>query len=180
MLSKLCHVPLAPPIEVFNVSHLCRMCTAKNKVDLAPGVKYLYKQKLIYTHHFAAYRSEDGQPWVLPVVHAAEQILANDATLNHEYLPMLGYEPFCEAAVALLLGDDSIAIKEKRVCLCVNCSISTTVRLSVFNVYLARVHYALVQNFFHACWDAIQFISQIQRGVCLIYKLLTSVNFIFR
>lgn len=33
---------------------------------------------------FAAYRDDDGQPWVLPVVNAAEKALANDTSINHE------------------------------------------------------------------------------------------------
>jgi len=121
MSSTFSKVTAAAPIEVFQVGQKYKECAAANKVDLGIG----------------AYRTEDGQPWVLPVVHAAEQILANDATLNHEYLPMLGYEPFCDAAVALLLGDDSIAIKEKRA-FGVQC-LSGTGTLRVGAEFLARV-----------------------------------------
>jgi len=53
-----------------------------------------------------AYRDDNGQPWVLPVVRAAEQALAGDTSINHEYLPVLGFEPFTQAACRLLLGDD--------------------------------------------------------------------------
>lgn len=38
----------------------------------------------------AAYRDENGKPWVLPVVRSMEQQLAADQTLLHEYLPVLG------------------------------------------------------------------------------------------
>lgn len=49
---------------------------------------------------------------MLPVVREAEQKLAADNSLNHEYLPVLGFEPFCNAAMELLLGADHAAIKE--------------------------------------------------------------------
>lgn len=51
----------------------------------------------------------------MPVVREAEKRLAADDTLNHEYLPVLGFEPFCNAARDLVLGSDSPAIKEGRV-----------------------------------------------------------------
>jgi len=41
-----------------------------------------------------AYRTDEGKPWVLPVVREAEILLANDESQNHEYLPILGFEPF--------------------------------------------------------------------------------------
>lgn len=63
----------------------------------------------------AAYRDNDGKPWVLPVVRSTEKEVASDDSLNHEYLPVLGYEPFIQAAVELVLGKDSPAIKEGRV-----------------------------------------------------------------
>ena len=40
--------------------------------------------------------------------------LANDDTLNHEYLPIAGLPDFCSAAAKLALGDDSAALKEGR------------------------------------------------------------------
>jgi aspartate aminotransferase len=53
---------------------------------------------------------------VLPVVRAAEKALAADEKLNKEYLPVLGLETFSTAATKMLLGADSPAIKENRVC----------------------------------------------------------------
>lgn len=64
---------------------------------------------------FQAYRDENGQPWVLPVVREAERVLANDETLNKEYLPILGLEAFSQAATSMLLGSDSHALLENRV-----------------------------------------------------------------
>uniref|UniRef100_A0AC34FER3 Aspartate aminotransferase n=1 Tax=Panagrolaimus sp. ES5 TaxID=591445 RepID=A0AC34FER3_9BILA len=88
----------AQPIEVFYMNKLYLDETDSRKVNLTIG----------------AYRTEEGKPWVLPVVHEAESRLAADDTLNHEYLPVLGFEPFCNAARDLVLGADSPAIKEGR------------------------------------------------------------------
>lgn len=62
---------------------------------------------------FLAYRTEEGKPWVLPVVKKAEKAIVDDSSLNHEYLPVLGLDSFSSAATGLLLGDDSIQIKNK-------------------------------------------------------------------
>lgn len=50
---------------------------------------------------------------MLPVVKKAEKAIVEDGTLNHEYLPVLGLDSFSSAATGLLLGDDSILIKNK-------------------------------------------------------------------
>nr|APA33939.1 seminal fluid protein [Nilaparvata lugens] len=62
-----------------------------------------------------AYRTDDGKPWVLPVVRKAEIMLANDETLNKEYLPVLGLEDFTNASTGMLLGSASKAIAEGKV-----------------------------------------------------------------
>lgn len=74
--------------------------------------------KVCFIHiffYFLAYRTEESQPWVLPVVRKTEIMLANNEKTNHEYLPILGSAPFSTAATAMLLGKDSKALKEKRV-----------------------------------------------------------------
>lgn len=40
----------------------------------------------------------------------------HDDTLNHEYLPILGLPEFRSSASKIVLGDDSPAIRENRVC----------------------------------------------------------------
>lgn len=62
----------------------------------------------------AAYRTPDGRPWVLPVVKSTEIKIAESQAINHEYLPVCGPDSFTKASVALLLGEDSPAIKENR------------------------------------------------------------------
>lgn len=66
---------------------------------------------------FPAYRTEEGQPWVLPVVRTVEAQMATDPTLNHEYLPLEGMKAFTEASSKLLLGEGSQAITKNRVSL---------------------------------------------------------------
>lgn len=52
---------------------------------------------------------------MLPVVKKVEQLIVEDGSLNHEYLPILGLPEFRAAAAKVALGDDSAAIKESRV-----------------------------------------------------------------
>ncbi|MFH4977826.1 hypothetical protein AB6A40_004535 [Gnathostoma spinigerum] len=92
-------VEMGPPIEVFHMNKLYQDEKDPRKVNLTIG----------------AYRTEEGKPFVLPVVHETEKKMAEDKTANHEYLPVLGFGPFCDAAVELVLGKDSPAIKEGRV-----------------------------------------------------------------
>lgn len=66
----------------------------------------------------AAYRTDEGKPWVLPVVRTVEAQMATDPTQNHEYLPVAGMVDFRASALKLLLGEDSPAIVENRVNLC--------------------------------------------------------------
>jgi aspartate aminotransferase len=61
-----------------------------------------------------AYRTEEGKPWVLPVVKKAEKAIVDDVSLNHEYLPVLGLDSYSTAATKLLLGEDSQHIKNKQ------------------------------------------------------------------
>lgn len=73
---------------------------------------------IIYTFlfSFAAYRTDDSKPWLLPVVKKVEKLIVQDDRLNHEYLPILGLPEFRSSASAIALGKDSPAILEDRVC----------------------------------------------------------------
>ncbi|XP_069467639.1 aspartate aminotransferase, cytoplasmic [Ambystoma mexicanum] len=92
-------VPQAAPVAVFKLSADFRDDTDLRKVNLGVG----------------AYRTDDSQPWVLPVVKKVEQKIVNDASLNHEYLPILGLPEFRSSASKIALGEASPAIKENRV-----------------------------------------------------------------
>lgn len=90
-------------------------------VELSPLTvpnSYLHKasdNSYMTLSHVPAYRTDDCQPWVLPVVRKVEQKIAADSSLNHEYLPILGLPEFRTHASRLALGDDSPALREKRV-----------------------------------------------------------------
>lgn len=62
-----------------------------------------------------AYRTDEGKPWILPIVNKVETQMAQDKTLNHEYLGIDGMRAFTDAACKLLLGADSPAITDNRV-----------------------------------------------------------------
>ena len=94
-------VDQAPPIEVFQLTRDYQADTHPQKVSLGVG----------------AYRTDEGKPWILPCVKAAEKILAEKTDkeeINHEYLPVLGLESFATAATNMLLGDASPAVKDGR------------------------------------------------------------------
>jgi len=94
-------VSAAPPIEVFQLGRDFQADTSPDKVSLGVG----------------AYRTEEGKPWILPVVKKAEKILAEkieQEVINHEYLPVLGMDSFSKAATSMLLGEDSPALAEGR------------------------------------------------------------------
>ncbi|KAG0326193.1 Aspartate aminotransferase, cytoplasmic [Podila humilis] len=89
----------APADMIFALTAAYKADTDPNKINLGVG----------------AYRSEEGKPWVLPVVKKADHILVDDENLDHEYLPILGLESFRKSSVKLILGADSKAIAEGRV-----------------------------------------------------------------
>jgi len=62
-----------------------------------------------------AYRTDEGKPWVLPVVRTVEAQMASDGSLNHEYLPVAGLADYSSQAIQLLLGENSPSLTENRV-----------------------------------------------------------------
>uniref|UniRef100_A0A452IZU9 aspartate transaminase n=1 Tax=Gopherus agassizii TaxID=38772 RepID=A0A452IZU9_9SAUR len=52
--------------------------------------------------------------WVCPTVRQTLLQIANDPTLDHEYLPVLGFPEFTRAATELALGRESRAVIENR------------------------------------------------------------------
>lgn len=98
-MSRFACVESAPPVEIFALNKAYKEDTFADKVDLGIG----------------AYRTDEGKPWVLPVVRKTEKAMAEDDTLNHEYLGQLGLEPFSKAASKMLLGEANPAFKEEKV-----------------------------------------------------------------
>lgn len=62
-----------------------------------------------------AYRDNNGKPWILPAVRAAEKKLVATPGYNHEYLGISGFEPFLTEAAKVILGADSRAIADSAV-----------------------------------------------------------------
>nr|XP_020457455.1 aspartate aminotransferase, cytoplasmic [Monopterus albus] len=98
-MSIFCKVPQAAPVAVFKLTQDFTKDQFPTKVNLGVG----------------AYRTDEGQTWVLPVVKRAEKIIVSDDRLNHEYLPILGLPEFRSSVSRIALGDDSPAIQENRV-----------------------------------------------------------------
>jgi len=96
--SLFCDVPQAPPVAVFQLTEDYKADNSPKKINLGVG----------------AYRTDEGKPWVLPVVKSVEAQMAVDPLLDHEYLPVLGLPSFCSAATELALGKDSVALLENR------------------------------------------------------------------
>ncbi|KAH8279501.1 hypothetical protein KR026_011792, partial [Drosophila bipectinata] len=97
-MSIYANVQKGPAIEVFALTQAFKDDTHPNKVNLSVG----------------AYRTDAGEPWVLPVVRRTEISIASDEKVNHEYLPVTGLDTFTTAATQLVLGTDSPAIQENR------------------------------------------------------------------
>ncbi|CAL8256417.1 unnamed protein product [Lota lota] len=92
-------VTQAVPVAVFKLSQDFNNDQDPNKVNLGVGV----------------YRTNEGKPWVLPIVKKVEKVIAHDDRLNHEYLPILGLPEFRSLASKIAVGDDSPAVQDNRV-----------------------------------------------------------------
>lgn len=97
-MSVFTNVELGPPVVIFALNKACLDDKFPKKVNLTIG----------------AYRTEEGKPWVLPVVRKVKKLISEDEALNHEYLPVLGLELCSSTATRMLLGNDSKAIHEER------------------------------------------------------------------
>ncbi|KAK9472218.1 pyridoxal phosphate-dependent transferase [Dipodascopsis tothii] len=84
-------VSVAPADALFGVLAAYKADTFPNKVDVSVG----------------AYRDDTGKPWVLPIVRKAEKLIAEDAAIDHEYLPITGLPDFTGPAAKLILGEDT-------------------------------------------------------------------------
>lgn len=97
-MSRFAGVQQAPAVSVFALTAAYKEDPNPQKVNAGVG----------------AYRTDDGVPWVLPVVRQVENLMAQDESLNHEYLPIAGLPEFTTASVNLILGEDSTAILENK------------------------------------------------------------------
>lgn len=99
MLSVWSNVPTAPPDKILGLTAAFREDGNPSKVNIGVG----------------AYRTEDGSPYVLPVVRRMEQRLAHDSNSNHEYNPQDGLKSFSAASARLILGSTATSFSERRV-----------------------------------------------------------------
>ncbi|KAL7420919.1 aspartate transaminase aat1 [Cryptotrichosporon argae] len=84
-----------------------------------------------------AYRDENGKPYVLPSVQAAEDALYKEKA-DKEYLPITGLSSFTKLAAELAYGPDSAPIKEDR--LAITQTLSGTGALRVGMAFLGRFY----------------------------------------
>lgn len=84
---------MGPPDAILGITEAYKKDTNPKKINLGVG----------------AYRDDNGNPFVLPSVLAADRQVC-DACLNKEYAPISGTPEFCKAAIKLALGDDSKAL----------------------------------------------------------------------
>lgn len=90
-------VDFVPPDAIFELTQLYKSDQSPKKVNLGQGT----------------YKDENGNPWILPSVRAAQEKTQN---ADHEYLPILGLPEFREQASKLVYGQDAAIIKENKVC----------------------------------------------------------------
>ncbi|XP_067406865.1 aspartate aminotransferase, cytoplasmic-like [Emydura macquarii macquarii] len=67
----------------------------------------------VYLDHWGC-QTDSGEAWVCPAVRQTLRQIADDPTLDHEYLPVLGFPRFTQAATELALGRASCAVTENR------------------------------------------------------------------
>ncbi|KAJ5320203.1 hypothetical protein PENANT_c010G02286 [Penicillium antarcticum] len=115
-------VAAAPEDPLFGLMKAYREDPSDKKVDLGIG----------------AYRDNNAKPWILPVVKKADNAIHNDPSLNHEYLSIGGLAEFTSAAQKLIVGADSPAIKEKRICSLQ--TISGTGAVHLGGLFLSKFH----------------------------------------
>jgi len=83
-------VPTVPPDAIFFTKQRYKEDPDKRKVNLGIG----------------AYRDDNGKPMVLKIVRKVEMELAQDMTLNKEYLPISGDAEMVKLSLGLMLGKD--------------------------------------------------------------------------
>eukprot|EP00283_Hemiselmis_rufescens_P020995 CAMPEP_0173439034 /NCGR_PEP_ID=MMETSP1357-20121228/20735_1 /TAXON_ID=77926 /ORGANISM="Hemiselmis rufescens, Strain PCC563" /LENGTH=420 /DNA_ID=CAMNT_0014404369 /DNA_START=11 /DNA_END=1273 /DNA_ORIENTATION=+ len=93
------HVPMAPVDPILGVAVAYTADPSPAKINLGIG----------------AYRDASGKPIVLKCIKEAEKKIANDPSMNKEYLPVQGLEPFLKVTSQVIFGKQSKALAERRV-----------------------------------------------------------------
>jgi len=95
----LAHIKPAPLDPILGTKILYQKDPNPSKIDLGIG----------------AYRTDEGKPYVLKAVRKADLIVANDTSLDKEYLSQGGHKKFCQLAAELIYGKENPVLKEDRV-----------------------------------------------------------------
>ncbi|KAJ9353121.1 mitochondrial TPA: aspartate transaminase [Paecilomyces variotii] len=114
-------VPQGPPDAILGITEAFKADSFKEKINLGVG----------------AYRDDQGKPYVLPSVRAAEDKIVN-ARLDKEYAGITGVPAFTAAAAKLAYGADSPVIAEDR--LAITQTISGTGALRIGGAFLQRFY----------------------------------------
>lgn len=94
----LANVPMGPPDPILGLTERFNKDTDARKVSLGVG----------------AYRDDNGKPYVLPSVLEAERRITA-AGKNKEYAGIAGMKDFVDLSLKFAYGDDSEALKAKRI-----------------------------------------------------------------
>jgi len=91
-------IPMGPPDAILGLNEAFQKDSNPNKITLGVG----------------AYRGDDGKPYVLPSVRAAEEKLVA-AGMQHEYAGIAGIPSFVEKSLKFAYGKDAQVLADKRV-----------------------------------------------------------------
>jgi len=105
------HVPMGPKDPILGVSEAFKASKDPNKINVGVG----------------AYRDDQGKPWVLPSVRAAEAKIQGQ---DHEYAPIQGVDAFVAESMNLAYGPTSDAVTKKRLAAVQSLSGTGALRLS--------------------------------------------------
>merc|ERR1719262_1497563 len=91
-MSLFANVPVAPPDAILSLATNFKEDKDPNKVNLGIG----------------AYRTEEGKPWPLPSVLAAQLAVCQDPTEDKEYVPIDGKPEHKKPVQQLIFSDGAI------------------------------------------------------------------------
>jgi len=87
--SFLSEIPMGAPDAILGIAENFKKCTSPDKVNVCVG----------------AYRDENGKPWILPSVRAAEKVMMEDASETKEYASIIGDVNYVNLAVQFAYGE---------------------------------------------------------------------------
>ncbi|KAJ1564505.1 Aspartate aminotransferase, mitochondrial [Nowakowskiella sp. JEL0078] len=131
-------VELAKPDAILGVTDAWKSDKNPLKMNLGVGVGAIFpsnSSQLILKLSMKAWRTNDGEPYILKSVSRAEKIIS-DRNLDKEYSGILGLPEYLKCASELSYGKNSEALRSNRVALVQ--SISGTGALRIGGTFLSR------------------------------------------